>query len=152
MPLFCTLVERFVQARLQNGKWNYSWQQMEEDLAADDRLLLWWTKHQARLAKEPPDPDENKREPVFGERQDQSEPDEAPPHAVGWARREAAHHWGEQLLEALLTAGYEAEVRVHLEGQWYQLLLVGEGCEWVLETPQQVQLVIEQIQQGGEAQ
>jgi hypothetical protein len=51
-----------------------------------------------------------------------------------------------------LTAGYEAEVRVHLEGQWYQLLLVGEGCEWVLETPQQVQLVIEQIQQGGEAQ
>jgi hypothetical protein len=79
MPLFCTLVERFVQARLQNGKWNYSWQQMEEDLAADDRLLLWWTKHQARLAKEPPDPDENQREPVFGERQDQSEPDEPLP-------------------------------------------------------------------------
>jgi hypothetical protein len=57
-------VERFVQARVQNGKWNYSWQQIEDDLAADDRLLLWWTEHQARLSKETRDPHEKQPEPV----------------------------------------------------------------------------------------
>src|SRR6185437_14686925 len=31
MPLFCTLFERFVEARIQNNKWAYSWQQMEDD-------------------------------------------------------------------------------------------------------------------------
>ncbi len=67
MPLFCTLFERFVQARVQNGKWNYSWQQMEDDLAADDRLLLWWTEHQALLAKEEPDPREDPSAPVQSE-------------------------------------------------------------------------------------
>lgn len=50
MPLFCTLFERFIQARLHNNKWTYSWQQLEGDLIADDRLLLWWTEHQVLLA------------------------------------------------------------------------------------------------------
>ncbi len=149
MPLFCTLFERFVQARVHRSTWNYPWQQMEEDLAADDRLLLWWTEHQARLAKETPNPHESQSVPVPGVQADQSEPDEDAPLVVGWARREAAHSWGEQLLEALIAAGYEAEVRVHLEGQWYQLLLVSEECEWVLDTPQKVQSVTEQLQQGG---
>jgi hypothetical protein len=149
MPLFCTLFERFVQARLHNGKWNYSWQEMEEDIAADDRLLLWWTEHQALLTRETPDSHENPFVPAPDTRENQGEPEEAFPLVVGWARREAAHAWGEQLLEALIAGGYEAEVRVHLENRWYQLVLVGGGGEYLLETPQQVQSVIEQAQSGG---
>lgn len=145
MPLFCTLFERFVQARLHNDKWNYSWQQLKDDLAADDRLLLWWTEHQVLLAQNPLSPFGSQGAPVPSIPDEQREREEDQPRVVGWARREAAHVWGEQLLEALITAGYEAEVRVHLEGPWYQLVLAGEGCEYVLDTPQQVQYVIDQV-------
>jgi hypothetical protein len=47
MPLFCSLFERFVQARLSNDRWDYSWQQLDNDLAADDRLRVWWEEYQA---------------------------------------------------------------------------------------------------------
>lgn len=64
-------------------------------------------------------------------------------------RREEAHAWGEDLLGVLIASGYEAEVRVHLEGQCYQLILIGKGCELVLETSEQVQFVIKQAQSGA---
>ena len=78
--------------------------------------------------------------------------DTAVPLAVGWTRREAAHAWGEQLLEALLAAGYEAEVRVHQDGPWYRLILVGEGEQWLLDTLQQVQEVLTQLSRLSQAE
>jgi hypothetical protein len=147
LPLFCTLFERFVQARLQQGKWNYFWQQMEEDIATDDRLVVWWAQHQVPLATKTPDL--SQKPSVSDSSEDQRAPEESPPALVGWTRREAAHAWGEQLLVALIAGGYEAEVRVHLEGQWYQLVLAGDGGEWVLDTPQRVQEVMEQLSSEG---
>ena len=93
---------------------------MEEDIAADNRLVAWWAQYQALLAKEEPDP--SPKLSVVGTQEDQPEPEEELPLIVGWARREAAYSWGEQLLEALIAGGYEAEVRVHLEDRWYQPL------------------------------
>src|SRR5260370_14802974 len=48
MPLFCAMFERFVRARVEAQRWNYPWHQMEEDIAADDRLTLWCNEQQAR--------------------------------------------------------------------------------------------------------
>jgi hypothetical protein len=48
MPLFCTMVDRFVQARVEAHTWDYSWQQMQEDIATDHHLARWWQKHHSR--------------------------------------------------------------------------------------------------------
>lgn len=52
MPLFCTMFGRFAQALGPGSKWQYTWEQMVEDIAADDRLSLWVSEHQAELAGE----------------------------------------------------------------------------------------------------
>ena len=67
------------------------------------------------------------------------------PSIVGWTRREGALYWGEQLAEALMGAGYEAEVRVHLEDQWYQLVVLAEGEQYILGTAQDVRYVIARL-------
>ncbi len=54
MPLFCAMFERFVQACAKASRWEYTWQQMEDDIEADDRLVLWWSEHRA-LGSETPD-------------------------------------------------------------------------------------------------
>jgi hypothetical protein len=118
---------------------------MEEDIATDDRLVVWWAQHQALLANETPVSHGKPSVPVHQMQEEQSETEETSSSIVGWVCREAAHAWGEQLLEALIAGGYDAEVRVHLEDRWYQLVLVGEGCEYVLVTPQQVPFVVEQV-------
>lgn len=48
MPLFCAMVARLVQAYAQAQRWHYTWQQMEEDIAADDHLRLWWHQQQGQ--------------------------------------------------------------------------------------------------------
>lgn len=48
MPLFCTMFEKFVQARKGEHRWEYTWAKMEEDIAADNLLLLWWNEQQER--------------------------------------------------------------------------------------------------------
>lgn len=51
MPLFCALFERFIQARVLGQKWNYTWQQMEEDIATDEHLALWRSEQQVQFNK-----------------------------------------------------------------------------------------------------
>jgi hypothetical protein len=46
MPLFCTMFQRFVEERKLGIWWGFSWQQVEEEIAADDYLAHWWQKHQ----------------------------------------------------------------------------------------------------------
>lgn len=55
MPLFCALLERFVQARVQRQPWVYSWQQLETDLASDACLAAWWCACPCREALTLPD-------------------------------------------------------------------------------------------------
>ena len=152
MPLFCTLFERFVQARLHNDRWNYSWQQLEDNIAADDRLFSWWTEHQVLFDPQTLNlPGSQTEAGAIA----QEEPDEERENDLdigGWDHREAAHYWGEQLLEALIAGGYEAEVYVHLEGQRYQLLLAGDGGEWLLSTPKMVQDVIKKMKNANHKQ
>ena len=45
MPLFCALFERFARTYRQGVHREYSWQNMKEDLAVDDRLARWWSEH-----------------------------------------------------------------------------------------------------------
>ena len=60
MPLFCAMFQRFVDARAQGNWWDApTWQQVEEEMAADDRLALWWSEHQPLVGEAPsPSPDE----------------------------------------------------------------------------------------------
>ena len=55
--------------------------------------------------------------------------------AAGWPEREEAYTYGVRLLEAMTTNGYLVEVRLRLTGSWYQVVLIGEDCELVLEIP-----------------
>ena len=149
MPLFCTLVERFVQARIQRGKWDYSWQHMEEDLAADTELARWWAQQGTHVLSHGKgsatcQADEAAATPSH-------DPFDSEPFIPGpeWDRQESAHFWGECLLEALVTAGYQAEVRVRPVEHGYHLVLRGAGDERILETTRQVQDVIKQIKRAS---
>jgi hypothetical protein len=46
MPLFCAMVQRFVDVSRQEQWWESSWQQIEEELVGDDCLARWWSEHQ----------------------------------------------------------------------------------------------------------
>jgi hypothetical protein len=267
------MVERFVQARREAHRWNYSWQQMEADIAADDRLVLWWNEQQARyreltaIQTEAPESEQSPRdvsspepgpkereirrsavlsqrrrrprlsqseeerreramyartvmarvsrlagamyEPIIGEEHlrcgcplshkqagkrvcarcfpDPTWPEEVQAliHSIGavrldghtpkgaagegdempsegsppttgnhpgrvpapcrWTEREEAYGCGVRVLEALASCGYSAEMVVRPLEEWYQVVLVDEGCELVLETDEQVQSLIEQM-------
>ncbi len=274
MPLFCTMFERFIQARVQERRWDYTWQQMEEDIEADDRLTLWRNEHQAvfhemndgqahdkkreqhvqgtvpfestrkeveqrvsavflqqrrhpRLSQteeeraaratyartvmarvsrmavamnEPiiwgehlacgcslyhkqagkavcalcfPDPawPEEVRALIHsivaartsggiskgatgaGDKK-VSQTEERPPEGRSnprhvpatsrWTEREEAYVCGVRVLEALASSGYTAEMMVRPLEEWYQVVLVDEDCELVLETAEHVQCIIEQ--------
>jgi hypothetical protein len=71
MPLFCSMVERFLQARATGGKWEYSWQDMEADIQADDRLGLWLSEHQALLGE--PETEEEQVEETSETEQEQAD-------------------------------------------------------------------------------
>jgi hypothetical protein len=45
MPLFCTMVQRFVEEGRQRRWWDSSWQRMEEEIASDERMARWWSTH-----------------------------------------------------------------------------------------------------------
>lgn len=49
MPLFCAMVERFVQARVPAQQGDSPWQQIEAEIAADERLLLWWSTQRTEI-------------------------------------------------------------------------------------------------------
>jgi hypothetical protein len=54
MPLFCAMFQRFVNACAQGNWWDApTWQQVEEEMAADDRLALWWSEHQSLVGEAP---------------------------------------------------------------------------------------------------
>lgn len=50
MPLFCSMFKKFAQALGPGSCWQYTWEQMVEDIKADERLNLWVLEHQAALA------------------------------------------------------------------------------------------------------
>src|SRR5258708_40248584 len=61
-----------------------------------------------------------------------------------WTEREEAYVCGRRVLEALASSGYLAEMVVRPLEEWYQVVLVDEGYELVLETDEQVQFLIDQ--------
>src|SRR5260370_22231210 len=66
------------------------------------------------------------------------------PAPCRWTRREEASVCGMRVLEALTSSGYLAEMVVRPLEEWYQVVLVDEGYELVLETDEQVQFIIDQ--------
>lgn len=66
-----------------------------------------------------------------------------------WTEREDAYAWGVYVIEALAAIGYTAEITVRGIEERYQVLLRSEGYEIALETPQQVQLVLEQVSRAA---
>lgn len=146
MPLFCTMFKRFAQALGPGSKWQYTWEQMLEDIAADDRLRLWLSEHQAELAKEscgqenPPAPEEEEASQAEAQGDTQA----------GWSDRVEAYHQGERLMQAIVDANY-ANVEVALReggGLFYVVFKVlGEG-ELELSTEAEVADLVEQAQLG----
>lgn len=276
MPLFCAMFQRFVDARAQGNWWDApTWQQVEDEIATDDRLALWWSEHQPLVGEAPsPSPDESavwhhrSDARLSGEEQEMAhqthdmpsrrarisrlsqtneqremraararsvlrrlshiaipiqgpiilwehvvcgcplyyqnrgkevcalcfpDPDwpgevlgllhsivegetatsneserteDAGGHATnrmaveveeeqsswsraaGWSEREEAYTYGVRLLEVMKTHGYLVEVRLRLTGSWYQVVLIGEDCKLVLESPEHVEYVVEQASKG----
>lgn len=102
MPLFCKMFERFAQALGPGSKWQYTYQQMFENIAADDRLSLWLSEHQAELASG----NTNQAEEMETGKEQRRE--EVPDSAVlsGWAEWDVALAHGERLLQAIVDANY----------------------------------------------
>jgi hypothetical protein len=266
MPLFCSMFERFVQARRAEQRWEYTWVQMTKDIAADNLLLLWWneqqkqdhelmkvleerqgeTQHPSHFTALEPTPKEVKHqvsevlsrqlyqqrlsqgkeerekratyarsiiarvssmagamnEPLIGEehllcgcplshklagkrvcahcvpnpiwpeeilellhsivevrtdgetsegtKREQenlsgaaNNPEDLSSHAR-WTEREEAYRWGKWVLVSLISSGYTAEMVVRPQEEAYQVVLVDNGCELILETEAQAQFLIEQ--------
>lgn len=61
-----------------------------------------------------------------------------------WAERGEAHAWGVRVLETLASSGYIAEMVVRPLKEHYQVVLLDEGCELILETAEQAQFLMEQ--------
>ncbi|HEU5379400.1 MAG TPA: hypothetical protein VFV38_28590 [Ktedonobacteraceae bacterium] len=53
------------------------------------------------------------------------------------------------ILEQLVANGYPVEVRGRVAGEWYQVVVVDEEEELVLQTPEQVAFVLAQAQTGA---
>jgi hypothetical protein len=159
MPLFCTMFKRFAQALGPGSKWQYPWEQMLEDIAADDRLSLWLSEHRAELVSEsntrenPPvleegeEPEQEsleKREEGAGQAENQGN-DQA-----GWSDRVEAYRQGERLMQAIVDASY-VNVAVALReaaGRFYVVFKVqGEG-ELVLSTEEEIAYLMEQAELG----
>lgn len=64
MPLFTRMFEKFAQALGPGSTWQYTYQQMFEAIAADGRLELWVSEHQAKLAGEVSDQAEASQPPL----------------------------------------------------------------------------------------
>ena len=50
MPLFCAMVQRFVEQRQQGTGWEDSWRHLEEEIAADVCLAPWWSEHKSQIS------------------------------------------------------------------------------------------------------
>lgn len=66
-----------------------------------------------------------------------------------WSTREEAYAWGVYVLERLVADGYPVEVRGRVTGEWYQVVVVDEEGELVLQTPEQVAFVLDQAHTGA---
>jgi hypothetical protein len=64
MPLFTRMFEKFARALGPGSRWQYTYQQMSEDIAADGRLEQWVSEHQTELAGEGSDQAEASRPPL----------------------------------------------------------------------------------------
>lgn len=278
MPLFCTMFQRLTQARAQGHHREYTWQQMQEDIAADALLTHWqheqweyvshladdltaddptdepeethplpsspfseqmlpettlsvprafprqsprsqtteerearaaharsvraqlsrmavaindpiiWSEHitcgcllfHKQAGKDvcalcSPDPtwSEEVRRLISSlvERQSSAETTSEPGHETGtqypdealskgggsgqdacpWTEREDAYAWGMYLLEALAASGHTAEMEVRASEEWYHVILRSAGCEVIMDTPEQVQVVLEEVADDARA-
>ncbi len=158
MPLFCTMFGRFAQALGPGSKWQYTWEQMLEDIAADDRLSLWVSEHQAELAGDVSDQAETSEEspsvqPVaVGEVTVGSEipapemPDE------GWEQQEEAYGCADYLAGELAANNYEGvviQVKVPKGGMHLQILVYPErGLGYRLVCEEDVAALVEMARNG----
>lgn len=132
MPFFCMVFEQFAQACAQGKGGDYTWQQMEQDIAADDYLGLWWHRLQ------------EKRKRARGG----APPSEAPGQKEGegwemdelrarWTSERRVVSWARYLQWKLREYGLPVEVRVCREMQWYYLVVEGEGVKTEIRTFEQ---------------
>lgn len=169
MPLFCTMFKRFAQALGPGSTWQYTWEQMLEDIAADDRLNLWLSEHQAELTGEVNDQAETSQSlPTIVEEEASEASEESDQESLekseegtdqaeaqdddqtGWSDRVEAYRQGGRLMQAIVDANY-VNVAVALreaEERFYVVFKVqGEG-ELVLSTEEEIAYLIEQAQLG----
>lgn len=157
MPLFCSMFKKFAQALGPGSKWQYSWDQMLKDIAADDRLGLWLSEHQAVLAGNASSQRESPGEafpPVSSEIEEPAGADtltlEVP--AEGWEQRDEAYVCAEYLADQLATAGYGGAVitvRLPKGGTRYQILLYpDQGLGYRLVCEEDVMAAVELARQG----
>lgn len=159
MPLFCAMFRKFAQALGSGSNWEYTWEQMLEDIAADDRLGLWIIEHQAELQEwskqdtqgealdrsTPAEPESAMEMPV--EREDPSPLRSGPETATapkmiatddpraGWSSREAANDRAEYLRNEVdfYSSTYTWEVLPTPYGRWGFAFLRRLGRVTVME-------------------
>ncbi|HEU5381848.1 MAG TPA: hypothetical protein VFV38_41030 [Ktedonobacteraceae bacterium] len=51
MPLFCAMFQRLVEMQTQSNGGDYSWQHLEQAIAADEHLTRWWKKQQGLVGE-----------------------------------------------------------------------------------------------------
>jgi hypothetical protein len=144
MPLFCKVFERFAQACVQ-GKagWDYTMQQLEEDVAVDDRLRLWWYRYQK--SREQARSSATSESPGQEEQEEQKQED---PEA-GWTTEKQVRHWAQYLQWKLRGWNLTMEVRICREEPWYYLLVVGDGMKTELWTYAQTFELLASLQKAA---
>lgn len=155
MPLFCTMFRKFAQALGPGSRWQYTWEQMLEDIAADDRLSLWLSEHQTELAE---DPDQQENRATQENEESRQFPEahvvEASGDKAGWATNEEAYEQGKRLAQAVADANYgnvEVAVALHEGAGRFSVVfrVLGEGGgEIPLTTDDEVAHLITQAEQG----
>ncbi len=151
MPLFCAMFKTFARALASGSMWEYTWECMIEDIAADDRLNLWLCEHQADLAGPfgipsaialPVTLEEAVETPT--EKAETSDVREEPSVSAGaeegWKQREDAYDWARYVLGELINNEYgnlTVDISLPKQGTRYTILLLdgaGEGYRLVCES------------------
>ncbi len=164
MPLFCTMVQRFLEARASSVTWEYTWQDAERDIQDDDRLLLWWSEHQELLCQPtqshaetsaPASPEESISELLESSVSAEDAPAlDSGASALtlssgpvgGWKKRESAYDWGTYLANELAKSEYygiEVFVQAAATGELYQVGVTDEKGEgYILVSRDEIDYVV----------
>jgi hypothetical protein len=104
-------------------------QQLEEDVAVDDRLRLWWHRYQKSCEQA-----SSSAPPESSGQEEQEEQEEQVDPEAGWTTERQVRHWAQYLQWKLRGWNLTMDVRICREEPWYYLLVEGEGTTTELWT------------------